>query len=541
MFSIDQNSHSLWDALPKLQALAAAGHAVTHYIEDIDVAFTWLGAHVDGDGLRLARERFHRSGGEDWGAALFYCQFLSRLPVEIRDWEPYTGLSTAALAHQLERTVDDLYDEFSPSDNWQLIGPSYIGDRDHHRTVGDLTTAECAPFVREILAKARADTLGAFPQADCRKRANEWFDDERRRLDSLLEQSPPRLVDLYRLWLSDLLRGTSVKLDETSNLFAIDGERMDLLELFTADYARMAGLYNQALDETRVGLRRLRVERGELPFFAAYTHHGHAVRSPVHLDGRQVVTGDMRFTLDGDGRLPRREMSAAGIRCLAGKAILLVIQARGGPRGQPLALPYRGSMYMPASHRFLAHIRQTAGRLPAIQPVFRVRFRFLDRLRGLDTVICLPPHIRGYFGRTEVPARELGENWQAISDQARRRLESFRDAAFRKRWQEEAFADIASEIATLDARRRELAAVDPKGADFLEKRRVWKDIKLRKTVMLDGLLRQIAADWQARDIDHWDSRGALLPWSVALGGKAFYDDLIANAQIYEERSNDCGL
>ena len=96
MFSIDQNSHSLWDALPKVQALAAAGHAVTHFIEDIDVAFTSMGAEVDASPLRLVRERFHRSGGADWGAALFYSEFLGRQAVEVRQWEPYTGQKTAA-------------------------------------------------------------------------------------------------------------------------------------------------------------------------------------------------------------------------------------------------------------------------------------------------------------------------------------------------------------------------------------------------------------------------------------------------------------
>ncbi|MGB2824768.1 MAG: hypothetical protein WBF17_27600, partial [Phycisphaerae bacterium] len=72
MFSIDQNCHSLWDALPKLHALARRGRRVMHFNEDIDSAFTSLGSRIDADDLRLARERFHHSGGADWGAALFY-------------------------------------------------------------------------------------------------------------------------------------------------------------------------------------------------------------------------------------------------------------------------------------------------------------------------------------------------------------------------------------------------------------------------------------------------------------------------------------
>ena len=81
MLSIDQNCSSLWDAIPKLGALAAKGYPVAHYVEDIDVAFTSMGSGVGGDGLKLDRERFHRSGGQDWGAAMFYSAFLGRLPV----------------------------------------------------------------------------------------------------------------------------------------------------------------------------------------------------------------------------------------------------------------------------------------------------------------------------------------------------------------------------------------------------------------------------------------------------------------------------
>ena len=98
MFSIDQNCHSLWDALPKLQALAARGARVRHFVEDVDVAFTSLGSQGAAGPLQWTRERFHPSGGQDWGAALFYSEFLGKLCVEIRDWEPLIGMKTAALA-----------------------------------------------------------------------------------------------------------------------------------------------------------------------------------------------------------------------------------------------------------------------------------------------------------------------------------------------------------------------------------------------------------------------------------------------------------
>ncbi len=68
VFTIDQNCHSLWDVVPKVQALASGGRRVRHFVEDVDVAFTALGAHAGDWGLQLARERFHRSGGAGRGA-----------------------------------------------------------------------------------------------------------------------------------------------------------------------------------------------------------------------------------------------------------------------------------------------------------------------------------------------------------------------------------------------------------------------------------------------------------------------------------------
>ncbi|MBT7170960.1 MAG: VOC family protein, partial [Phycisphaerales bacterium] len=74
--SIDQNSNPLWDTPAKLAALAASGESVRHCVEDIDVAFTDLGATLDDPTLRICREQFHPSGGQSWGASLFYSEFL---------------------------------------------------------------------------------------------------------------------------------------------------------------------------------------------------------------------------------------------------------------------------------------------------------------------------------------------------------------------------------------------------------------------------------------------------------------------------------
>jgi len=538
MFSIDQNCHSLWDALPKLQALAGRGHRVTHFLEDVDVAFTAVGAGLAGAGLQLARERFHRSGGADWGAALFYSDFLGRLPVDVRDWEPFTGVKTAVLAKQLGRTVDDLFDEFSPGDNWQLIGPSYVGDRAHHRVIGDLSVAETAGFCRQIFQMAADNMRQTFPQADSQRRLDEWLGKEQHLLESLLiRHADGRLVDLYRTWLGQYL-GETVRLDATFNLLATgaDPRRTALLEVFLADYDLSAGLYNQAVVSTGVKLRPLRTGEGELPFFAVLHHQGHLVRTGVFLRDGRLVIGQRDFRLGGGGRIGVDELTSAGVHCLAGKAALLTIQVRLRPGGAPLAVPYRGSAYMPASHR-LAESLGRHGLLPGeLHPITRVRFRLLERLRSLTTTIRLPQHLAGYFSGREIPAGELADAHADVAEAADRRLESIKDPAGRKNWQEQNFPELTEELSELDKRRRKLAETDPKSSEI---RDLWKRVKTGNTELLDRTVRQIDRDLQARQIDYWDSRGALLPWSIALGGQGFYNELIAKAEIYEEPPRSC--
>jgi hypothetical protein len=325
MFSIDKNCHSLWDTLPKLDALAAHGHRVSHFVEDIDVAFTALGASVDDTVLHLARERFHRSGGQDY--------------------------------------------------------------------------------------------------------------------------------------------------------------------------------------------------------------QGHRVRTAAYLRGDEVLFGHQAFRLTADRHMPIQAMRDAGILCLAGKAVLLVTQARIGPAGEPLALPYRGSLYMPAAARLVEKLA-ASGLLPGkLQPIVRVRFHLLDRLRSLDTVIRLPDHLAACFGEAEVPARRLGESYLALAQEAAKGLAELRDDASRKAWQEKHFPELAGRIAELEARRRAMAESSCTPEQMSA---IWKEIKGLQLRLLDETLRKIARDSQVREMDYWDSRGALLPWSIALGGREFYDRLVAEAEIYEE-------
>lgn len=537
MFSIDQNCHSLWDVAPKLAALAHAGRPVTHFVEDIDVAFTELGGQA-GNSLRVVRERFHPSGGQDWGAALFYSEFLGRLPVEIRQFEPMLGAKIKVVARELDRSLDDLYDEFSPGDNWQLIGPSYIGGQQYHRVIGDLSVAETAGFLRDILAFAREDCLRSFPSSQSRQRITEWFADESARLNELLgAHAGGPLIHLYHAWLG-MHVPPAVKVDFTSSLFALsaDTERIGLLELFLADYSRLADLYNSAVNDSATNVHPLDIQRGELPFFATLSHQGHLVRAEAFLREGALIIGDREFPLSADRRLPLISLAQAGVRGLAAKAVLLVIQARVGKNGKSLALPYRGSLYMPAVHRLESALR-AAGLITNIPPVVRVRFHMLDRMKTLDTPIRLPAHLARAMGRDETPARVLGENWLGLAQSARQRLQILASPSGREQWQKHTFAREFAQMAGLDERRRALAAVDAKNPEIRE---VWKQLKAVKLRMLDGSLRRMADDVQLADLDYWDSRGAILPWAMALGGREFYNEVLARADIYNDFGPSAG-
>ena len=535
MFSIDQNSHSLWDALPKCQALAAAGHRVRHFVEDIDAAFTALGSEVGSPSgsLRLVRERYHRSGGADWGAAMFYSQFLGRQATDIRHWERPLGMRLDAAARKLDTSLEALYEAYSPGDNWQLIGASYVGDHLHHRIIADLGVAETGQHLRRMLDLARQDVEAAFPAPASRQRTREWFDREQALVESLLTRhSQGRLPELYRDWMRAHV-GESVELGLTTDLFALrdDLPGRELLKIFLRDYAAAAGAYNDALATSGIALRPLKTAEGELPFFAVLEFQGHLVRSACHLEGGALRIASNVIPLESPGILPLEALVRAGVKALTGKAMLLTMQVRLGSHAQPLALPFHGSYYMPATHEFTAGLLQ-AGLLAAPpEPIIRVRFHLLDRLRELDTSIHLPPHLAQAMGQAELPARELGENWRDVAGAAQARLDALaRDGL--AAWQRERFAELCSALADLDHRRRELAKTDSKGKPIQAMSRQYK---LLDAELLDRSLRQIDQDTQVSQLEYWDSRGAILPWCVALGGEDFYQSVIRRASIYPEQ------
>ena len=537
LISIDQNSHTFWDVLPKLQALASGGYSACHSIEDIDVAFTSIGAQVDDETaeaeMRMARERFYRGGAADWGAAIFYFSFLGRQPVEIRRFEPFTGMKTNVLSGKLGCSVDGLYDRFSPSDNWQLIAPSYFQSRGLHRVIGDLDVSQTAGFLSEMIDIARRDMLDTFPADESRRRVQRWIDGQRSVLAELLDTAGDgKLVELYRRWLGRYVQ-PPISLGLTSELFACgrDAAQTALLEIFTARYDIAADLYNSAIAETHQPLRPLDVGRGELPFFATIQRDGHMVRGGASLVGGGLQIADMHFDLLSGGRIPVDKFRDAGVIALAGKAMVLVMQARIGPAGRALALPHRGSLYMPASNRLAGKLSE-AGLMPGeLQPIVRVRLGFLDALKTIETPIRLPEYLRGAMDADVVPARRLGAEWRGLVAGARERLESFRTDDGRRRWRQRTQGPLLEEIDHLDRERRDLAQTDPKGPEI---RRLSKQSRQLDARISEAAVKQIAGDLHTVELDYWDSRGAVWPWAIALGGDDFYNNLIANARIYTE-------
>lgn len=537
--SIDQNSHTLWDTVPKLAALARHGWSGTHFVEDIDVAFTRRGAQLEDSGLDLVRERYYRGGVSDWGATLFYTDVLGRQPLDLRQLEPYTGWKTAALARRLEISVDELYDLHSPSDNWQLVGTSYCGDAQHHRLIGDLSVAEVAPFVRDLLDHAQRDMESAFPERAARERTQTWCAREGRLVDDLLRtHAGGRLVDLYQAWVA-VHAGPTVRVALTSDLLAGTGEDLPqhrLLAAFVTSYEEMAANYNTAIEDTGVGVSTLHTRKGELPFFVVLRRDGHLVRTGLFLRDGELVAGDAAWPLRaGKDRLPLESMREDGVMCIVGKALLLVLHARMEPTGGPLVLPYLGSLYMPAAHDLETRLRRAGVLTGRTAPLHRVRFDFLRHWQGCQTVVRLPEYLHDSFGTAEMTADAFAEALPVVMRQTRTELEHMQEKEGRERMLAERFADEMELKASLEAERRQLAR-DPETRP--EAGRVWDRAKELDRVLLEKHVARTVQLLRVRDLEFHDSRGALMPWSIALGGDAFYERVLEDARIYAEDAQE---
>ncbi len=511
--SIDQNCSPLWDAIPKLAALRAHAFAGVHCIEDVDVAFTQQFA-PPGTPPHVAPERFYPNGNSDWGASVFYSDFLGRNAINPRALEPYLHAPVATYAKRAGMTLDELYAAFASSDNFQIIAPSYAGDN-RHRTLGDLSLRELRSPLAELVEHAHTDTRRAFPSPESLARTDAFFKQEREFLDRFYRDHPgAMLTDLYAEWMKRHLPGQDIRL--SSAQFA--GDPHVLLRAFLSRYDTLAPLYNQAIAETRSSLTPLNMADGELPFFALWRVDGQCFRTPVRRRGDLIEADGKSFALD--------DMRAHGVVALPPKALLLVLHARTTPAKNALALPWQGSLYMPTARRLEAllepHLHLAAA------PVLRVRFRFLEHFASLETPVQPPAWLAPFVSDRVLPANRFLAQLRNAQRDANDTLEALRNNVAE-------LAVLTPELSQrIDAlnRERETLARDPvKRARASE---LWQQQKTLQQQQARDALERIVALAHLVGLDYWDSRGALLPQALALGGPAFYQRLLDGAQIFEE-------
>ncbi len=532
--SIDQNSTPLWDTLPKLQALHAHGWKGFHYIEDIDTAFTRRGAGKDtSDDLLLAPEKLYRDSTSDWGAALFYTDFLGRNPCNPRDLEPHTGLSTKALARQLGLSMDQLYEQYADSDNLQLIGCSFLFNRSAHRVIGDLEVKEIMPFLRQLMESARKNLEHTFPDTQCRRRTREWFDQELSFLHHAAddEKSSP-LTELYRKWLRRHLP-SAIRLQLTSDKFSALSPPGPLLRLFLQDYDKASELYNLALKESGSELTPLKRKKGELPFFAVWHRRNRKFRTPLFLQEGRLSDNNQFWCLNRQNQPPLEEMRKHGLIAIAGKALILVLEARDPDAGAPLVLPEHGSLYMPTAYVLEKKLRQAGIIANGLHPVHRLKMNFLARLKELEGTVFRPPsYIQNRLGEKQIDLAEFASMLPEIKKQAERELQETQDPEKRKKWSQRLYPELNNQLQAMEDKRRLLAANPETRAQASE---LWELIKTLKTRKLKSEVQRLIDNTHISRIDYWNSRGAIMPWSIAAGGKDFYRQVLEKAEITKEQ------
>ena len=82
-----------------------------------------------------------------------------------------------------------------------------------------------------------------------------------------------------------------------------------------------------------------------------------------------------------------------------------------------------------------------------------------------------------------------------------------------------------------------MARRDPKSPEI---RRASKRARRLEANLLNATVRQIDRDMQMAEMDFYDSRGALRPWCIALGGHDFYDEVLRRCEFHvEDPSGRC--
>ncbi|GHV22372.1 hypothetical protein AGMMS49959_13070 [Planctomycetales bacterium] len=516
--SIDQNCSPLWDVAPKLAALTARGYVGTHYVEDIDIAYSRHGAAA----VELAPESYYRGGASDWGATLFAFDFLGRLPLDVRQFEPFTGLASANLAKRIDLSLDELYARYSGSDNWQLVGASYLaGDKNRHKLLGDLTVASVAPFARRLLARARENLCEIFVEPAARARIENWHQREEFFIENGGDE---RLGEFYRQWLRRDL-GDAVQFGLTSQLFALtdDGANRQTLTWFLRDYATLAQSYNDAVGTE---MRPLNDRRGELPFFAIFHDGKNCWREPLFLADGELRAATRSWQADA---LPIATLRRDGVVALAAKAILLVLQAR--LTGAALALPEQGSLYMPAAYALQKKL--AAWLPPDLPPVWRVKLNFFDRMAKAKTRLRPPVYWRGVFGDREFSAGELVEAIRARQSATEQMLAPLREKTTRAATWRKLFPAFYARRDEWETQRKNCGQAGRKN----EAAEIWRQIRGLDLELWREQIDWLTAALQLRNLSYFNARGAIYPWSIALGGEEFYRGVVAGATVEEEAVN----
>ena len=508
--SIDQNNTPLWDAIPKLAALRGHGFAGVHWIEDVDVAFTRQFAEPGAPPI-VAPERVYPNGNSDWGASCFYSNFLGRNAVNPRVLEPWLRAPVATFAKRAGMSVDELYARHASSDNFQVIAPSHCGDH-RHRTLGSLSLRELRDPLMELFTHAWGDTRRAFPSPESRARTDAFFSSEEKFLNAFFESGPAAMfTDLCAAWMARHLPGQEAGLATT----ALAQGPHTLLRAFIRDYETLATLYNRAIAETRPGIAPLNIQKGELPFFAVW-NAGRQYRTTLSWQGGALATDNETFPLE-DGGPPLGKMRARGLAAVSPKALLLVLHARMD--GRALALPWQGSLYMPAARRLEALLAPRLGLVPG--PVLRVRHHFLDRMGTLETPVAVPAWLAPFVGADELPARMFVARLREAQHEARAELDAFQTA------RHDPAPALTRDIVALRHARGE-------SKDTRENASLWQRQKHLQQQHAAATLDRVLNLTHLLGLDYWDSRGAILPHALALGGEAFYRHVLDEAEIFEE-------
>ncbi|MBT7171074.1 MAG: hypothetical protein HN909_04820, partial [Phycisphaerales bacterium] len=441
------------------------------------------------------------------------------------------GLSLRTLSRQLDLTAPEFYDRFSQSDTHILVGSSFVFDRNHHRLLGDLGASETRPHLSAMIDLAEADTLGSFPATDAQARTAELFARYRRELDAIYAQSPATLAEVYGRWLTPALPDTAITLSSTDMALGHRREHLAALELFTQNYDLAAGLYNRAVADVPLGVHPLDIDAGELPFYAILRRDGRMVRCECTLDAGALCFGEHSLPLRANNTLDVDALQDAGVIALCGKALLLVLQARMLPGGEPLALPDHGSIYMPTAHRF-AELLHSAGLLPGgVAPILRVHFHLLDRLGELETPIVLPAHLQRFGGRDTLSSAELAGAMPEWIQTAQAELAACRNEKTLEDKLHQFDPDHSTQLKTQRQTQRRLALG---GGDADTLRTQSQAIRQTERELLETMLQRLVDCQQVAELEFYQSRGAIQPWCVAASGEEFYRDVLQRATFTRE-------